>query len=293
MCGIFGVFNYKNEKLPREGVAPIRELIRNLADASTIRGRDSAGICVVNDNEVVVFKHHVPGSKIHGFKGYNKALESVNTETMFRSVIGHTRAQTQGTFRNNRNNHPIICGKTVGVHNGMIYNDDEVFRDIKDKVNRIAQVDSEAIFALINMYLNEEESLESAVTLSSEKLSGSYACAVINADIPDKIALFGNPIHAADFTVRGICVFASSSKILRDSIHETKGFSEDEPIEWTMMPQESGIVVDLKNNTTVDIKLKTPKINTYIGGYYANRKWDCYTAQSCLDDCRFCKVKGQ
>lgn len=64
------------------------------------------------------------------------------------AVLAHTRWATQGSPKNNDNNHPIDVGGIVGIHNGCIYNDDAIFEMIgADK--RIAEVDSEAIFAAL------------------------------------------------------------------------------------------------------------------------------------------------
>jgi len=51
------------------------------------------------------------------------------------------------------NNHPIRVGSLVGAHNGVLYNDDALFRKAGVTDKRIAQVDSEAIFA--NLFYGE------------------------------------------------------------------------------------------------------------------------------------------
>ena len=64
----------------------------------------------------------------------------------------HTRYATQGIPEWNDNNHPIITGSVVGVHNGHVSNDDWMFKCVEDYVGndvRIAHVDSEAIFAAL------------------------------------------------------------------------------------------------------------------------------------------------
>lgn len=63
------------------------------------------------------------------------------------TAILHTRWATQGSPTNNSNNHPIPRGKIVLTHNGHISNDAELFKQLG--VPRIAQVDSEAVAALV------------------------------------------------------------------------------------------------------------------------------------------------
>lgn len=63
------------------------------------------------------------------------------------TAILHTRWATQGTPDNNANNHPIPRGRIVLTHNGHVSNDAELFKQLK--VDRLGQVDSEAVTALI------------------------------------------------------------------------------------------------------------------------------------------------
>ena len=63
------------------------------------------------------------------------------------SAILHTRFATQGSPTQAGNNHPIPRGRIVLTHNGHISNDKELFKLLG--VPRVAQVDSEAVAALI------------------------------------------------------------------------------------------------------------------------------------------------
>lgn len=63
------------------------------------------------------------------------------------TAILHTRYATQGSPKVEGNNHPIPRGKIVLTHNGHISNDKELFKQLG--VPRVAQVDSEAVAALI------------------------------------------------------------------------------------------------------------------------------------------------
>ena len=64
-----------------------------------------------------------------------------------RTAILHTRWATQGTPKNNSNNHPLMRGEIALTHNGHITNDNELFKHLN--VKRFGQVDSEAVSALI------------------------------------------------------------------------------------------------------------------------------------------------
>ena len=64
-------------------------------------------------------------------------------------VLVHVRDYTKGHPTIEANNHPIRHGAVVGIHNGIIVNDEEIFaRYGFDRAHPDMTVDSEAIFAL-------------------------------------------------------------------------------------------------------------------------------------------------
>ena len=83
-----------------------------------------------------------------------RSLHQYGTGSLL-SIVGHCRQKTKGTERNNANNHPIVRDLIVGVHNGMIHNDDITFNNYKDAIKRNGEVDSEIIFALIEYFSQE------------------------------------------------------------------------------------------------------------------------------------------
>lgn len=136
MCGIAG-FNFTDE----ETVNP-RSLSQNLLLEIVKRGRDATGCAFMNSEtkKFSVRKAAVSAPKF--FKTFDlMPLDTKNT-------ILHTRYATKGSPKNNGNNHPIISGKVVGVHNGHLSNDDAIFAHMRS-VERRAEVDSEAAFALL------------------------------------------------------------------------------------------------------------------------------------------------
>lgn len=131
MCGI-GAFQIVKGECEPAMVA--RVLLRLLE----VRGRDASGVAYHNKGETYIVKAAMSGSALA------KQLDSDIGST----GIVHTRWATQGNPNNNKNNHPIDVGGVVGVHNGHISNDNELLSYCVD-YQRQAQVDSEAVFALI------------------------------------------------------------------------------------------------------------------------------------------------
>lgn len=156
MCGIAGANLSPNEKVNAKRVAKAMLL------AIEHRGMDATGFAYRDRTGAIqVHKADIQASK---FVKRNLCLDRGAN-----GFIAHTRFATQGQPAWNENNHPIATGGIVGVHNGHVNNDDALFREIDAIVLgrepgtvRIAEVDSEAIFALLayGQYDRVTEALE-------------------------------------------------------------------------------------------------------------------------------------
>jgi glucosamine 6-phosphate synthetase-like amidotransferase/phosphosugar isomerase protein len=164
-----------------------------------------------------------------------------------RAAILHTRYATQGSPSNNDNNHPILIPDTViGIHNGIILNDDDLFAE--HGWQRIAEVDSEAIFHLIGNATKPLQVLHD--------LQGRAAIAWFSVNDPHTLNLArlrGSPLFIAH-THRGSTVFASTDSILGDALDDCKVKAKVtyEVPEWTYMRIVRGRVVFRKDLTTQD-----------------------------------------
>ena len=132
MCAIFGLGFQRGCILnPKD----VKQTILKLATNCQASGRDATGIAFVTENKVTVVKHNVPAAKFIKTKEFHKAFDENVIFTGDRrnrpivQIIGHCRAQTKGTHKHYGNNHPIVCKRLVGTHNGMISNDEELYRD--------------------------------------------------------------------------------------------------------------------------------------------------------------------
>ncbi len=222
MCGIFGVINYETDlSYPRARL--IRKVTTNLLRESVIRGSDASGVCVVTDEKARLFKHNVPSTLLVESDGYSRALSTIKHGKSLRAVIGHTRAQTKGDRRFNENNHPIVTGKVVGVHNGLISNDDSLFDIYSDDIKRIGRVDSEIIFQLLDHYIAEGADIDEAVKKVDNILVGSYTCAFIHAAHRRYVTIFTNSSNYSNLVLYvfdhvSTMVFASSVHIVERAL---------------------------------------------------------------------------
>lgn len=141
MCGIAGFClsredNHLNAR--KVSMALLQEIVK--------RGNHATGASWVKGNketkkaEIVVSKAPVSA---YQFEPYLAKMPAKTTR-----AILHTRFATQGSPQDNLNNHPIVCGRIVGAHNGVLSNDNAIFDYLN--VERKGEVDSEAAFALLN-----------------------------------------------------------------------------------------------------------------------------------------------
>lgn len=146
MCGIAGVFLAPGPRSEAQWQR-IRHLFTQTLLFNEKRGRQAAGVALVRrDGDLSLYKQPVTAAQLVKMERYQAILAGLDPESV--CLMGHTRMPTKGSRWNNANNHPLFAGHTVGVHNGVIYNDDELFAAYD--LTRQAQVDSEVIFRLFD-----------------------------------------------------------------------------------------------------------------------------------------------
>ena len=135
MCGIAG-FSFSPDSTVERTLAA-QALLAGIAE----RGADAVGYAYRDNAEIRV-------TKIRG--GASGLLETLALPASADSALIHVRDFTKGPPEISANNHPIRHGTVVGVHNGVIENDDAVLaRHGLRRAEPDMTVDSEAIFALM------------------------------------------------------------------------------------------------------------------------------------------------
>jgi glucosamine 6-phosphate synthetase-like amidotransferase/phosphosugar isomerase protein len=161
MCGLAGILLFPARRSATEWLA-IRQCFTQTLIFNEERGREAAGMALIRrDGSYRLLKEPVPASDLVAGEAYRDLLAQVDAETT--CLLGHTRAPTKGSRWNNANNHPLVAGQVVGIHNGHIDNDDELFAQLD--LPRQGQVDSEIIFRLFD-------------TISLHSRNGTYLQAV-------------------------------------------------------------------------------------------------------------------
>ncbi|MBU5437097.1 glutamine--fructose-6-phosphate transaminase (isomerizing) [Tissierella sp. MSJ-40] len=169
MCGIVGYIGKgKAANILMEGLEKLE-----------YRGYDSAGIAILNKNEMEVRK----------YKGRLKVLkESLEKNSIEGTIgIGHTRWATHGE-PSDINSHPHLNGEhTIAVvHNGIIENFSRLKDELKEKgYNFLSETDTEVLPHLLDLYYDGD--MVEAVKKVVNKVEGSYALAILDKNNPDSL----------------------------------------------------------------------------------------------------------
>lgn len=268
MCGIFGIVYYGHSNhLVYFETLQLRETLKSLMKFSEVRGTDASGLCVVTDNMAHIFKDREKGSKLKESHDLNELLFEIKPTQKFRCAFGHTRSQTKGTYLKNENNHPIVANKTIGVHNGIIFNDDSLFTAYDDDIEREGMVDSEIIFRLIDMYISDGKDIAPAVQETTKQLDGSYACAFINLDCPHYITLFREVAFPSIYIHRlnsfDLLIFASTPSIIDETVDENKFSSSN--VDKFEISDAQGVRINTINGKMYCFDLEKGPQNFYAG----------------------------
>jgi glucosamine--fructose-6-phosphate aminotransferase (isomerizing) len=200
MCGI-GAFQIVENEINAKRLA--QALLKGL----TPRGRDASGVAWHDDNENQTYIQKMDMSGVELAKCLEEEIGSTG--------IVHTRFATQGDPSNNMNNHPIDAKGIIGVHNGHISNDKELFNNIhaSSDYRRQAEVDSEAAFA----YLAHGDSSKKDLYQRLRDIRGGAALMWLNTRGKNKylhVARLSSSPLVFGQTHKGSVVLASTRAIL-------------------------------------------------------------------------------
>lgn len=178
MCGIVGYVG------PRDATPIILNGLKRLE----YRGYDSAGVAVINNNQIDVRRDAGKLQQLVDLVGKSPLNGAPG--------IGHTRWATHGA-PSARNAHPHVSntGKMVVVHNGIVEN----FLELKDElgsegVKFNSDTDTETIVHLAENHKAAGISFEEAARHTFQQIEGANVVLLLSTEEPDKIiaARIGN-----------------------------------------------------------------------------------------------------
>src|SRR3954463_6691896 len=135
LCGIAGYSLGLDSRIERTVAA--RALLAGIAE----RGADAVGYAFRSPSSAVTLHKQRSGA--------TALLDRICVPEEATQLLVHVRDYTKGHPSLSANNHPVRHGAVVGVHNGIIVNDDQLFDEHGlARAEAGMTVDSEIIFAL-------------------------------------------------------------------------------------------------------------------------------------------------
>lgn len=227
MCGIVGFIGKKDAK------EPVLQGLEKLE----YRGYDSAGIALIEDNEIQVFKD----------KGRIAHLRNVvNGDVASNVAIGHTRWATHGV-PNQVNAHPHQCNseRFTLVHNGIVENYEELKNKYLLDFNFKSDTDTEVIVQLIQKFADDGESVEMAIRHTMSEIKGSYALAILDRENSSTVYAAKNKSPLLVGIGDGFNMIASDAMAM---INYTNKFYEINDKEFIKISQNSAEIFSIYGN---------------------------------------------
>lgn len=169
ICGIAGIYRRTDKDIPH-----LNKFADALLKGIENRGRDATGYLSLDDEGAIQMERMVTPAQAFIAKRRRLRRDA-------RTVLLHTRFATVGRRDDPKNAHPVASGNTAAIHNGTIYNADDLFKTFA--MPRNAEVDSEVIPALVDLAGWDQ------AAKALELMEGGAATAIINTEHRDELIL--------------------------------------------------------------------------------------------------------
>ncbi|MDR2835217.1 MAG: glutamine--fructose-6-phosphate transaminase (isomerizing) [Bacteroidales bacterium] len=177
MCGIVGYLGFRNAT----------EILINGLKRLEYRGYDSAGIALILDNKLKIYKCKGKVADLENLIKYKNTISTIG--------IGHTRWATHGEPNDiNAHPHQSMKGYFSIIHNGIIENYIELRTFLQEKDYKfIGETDTEILanffeyVYLKNKTSNENYSPEDAIRACLQKVDGAYGLVILCKDTPNQL----------------------------------------------------------------------------------------------------------
>jgi hypothetical protein len=198
------------------------DIVNHMFKLSESRGKEASGIAVRVNGSIYVFKEPASSSKLVKSDEYRNLFKTVIEKDGYREgclkapfvILGHSRLATNGLSEINSNNQPVVKDGAVGIHNGIIVNDERLWESFS-ALEKKYDVDTEVFLGLLQMFRKQDESLVGAVRSVFGHIEGSASVAVLFDD-SDTVLLATNTgsLYTCMSQSGKMLVFASEKYIL-------------------------------------------------------------------------------
>jgi len=227
MCGIIGIV----------GTRPIADRLVDGLKRMEYRGYDSAGICIVEDGQLI--RRRAPGKLI------NLVHELERNPAAGTTGIAHTRWATHGA-PTAANAHPHATAELALVHNGIIENYKPLREALAARGRTFeSETDTEVVAHLVSERVEAGESPEDAVKAVLPQLRGAFALAITFRAHDDMLigARLGSPLVVG--YGEGETYLGSDALALAPLTQQICYLEEGD---WVVIRRDGAQIYDIANN---------------------------------------------
>lgn len=259
MCGIFGIVASGGATA---GSSLARKLLVGLAHASERRGSEASGLAV---SDAAGLRYMRSAGSIRNTLGGREATALLDEALTGRvgdggvAIIGHSRLVTNGTQGLPENNQPVASEGFVGVHNGIIVNESELWQR-HAPIPRTSKVDTEVFFRLADRFVAGGMDPTDAVSQVYGLIVGEANIACLSTRRRSLwLATNVGSLYWVLLQEQGLLLFASEEYFLREVL-VSSGHSPDAQRGPVKVPVGRGIEVSIATLATADFELGAPPL---------------------------------
>ena len=256
MCGIFGVVYGSDAAITPEFAGRV---VEKLFRASETRGREAAGMALFNGESIDVLKQAGSVSDFLANPKYRELMDGAlasyqaNRSADRRvalALAGHSRLVTNGLQSTQENNQPVIAGGGVGIHNGIIVNEGELWNQ-HPEYDRLAEVDTEVLVNLVRGHFGSSGDIVEATRRTFDEIRGSASIAFFMEDLENLLLATNTGSLFMVSNERGTFLAFASERYILKQLKEDAGLEAQlGPCEIEQVKAGCGLLVSLKDVST-------------------------------------------
>lgn len=242
MCGIFGFISNNNGCEKVLG----KKILENLYKLSETRGKEASGLMVSNNQEIHVIKDSIPASELVKKRVYNKTIDNFLKSDNEICAIGHSRLVTNGSAEDNNNNQPFYFSGISVVHNGIITNEESLWKKNLDLDIKSTNLDTEIFTKIFKKNLDTFSTIE-ALIKTFESIEGVANVSILFEKLHTLILTTNNgSLYYAESKKKESLIFASEKYILKKCINSVDSKNKFFSIhEINHIKPNTGVIVNL------------------------------------------------
>lgn len=257
MCGILG-FAAKNSS--GTNCKDFVNLLNRLFLLSESRGKEASGFAAIYKDEIVVHKSPFSASKLVKSKTFKDFFNKFSEQHAdYFSAIGHSRLVTNGYEHDNKNNQPVYKNGFCCVHNGIIVNQEQLWKKYSNE-QKETELDSELIPTLLARFVTNGRDLDEAVKMLYEDIYGMTSIALFSEYFDNLLLATNNgSLYYLFSDNENAMIFASEKYILRKLFDKSAGSAEFTVSKITQLQPNTALLIDLNNIHFSTVKFHSGK----------------------------------